>query len=302
MTLKIVLDSGSDMPIDMAEKNNIDILPLTVISNDIEYRDGLDISSKELTDRMKLGDMFTTSQVTYEQFYNKFNEELDKGNEILYISLSAGISGCYNSSVLAKNEILEERPDAKIHTFNGNCASFGIGLIALRASMMIKEGYSTEEVLDMVKFLADNTEHYFTVEDMKYLYRGGRVSAAQKILGGMLNIKPMLTVNKENGKLVPMDKARGLKHVYRKMIENIKDVTVGNEILEEQTIAVFHSDSIENAKVLRDMIQEELNIEDIIMGNIGSTIAAHTGPGCIVVFISKKAIGKDLDKIKQGDH
>ncbi len=297
MAVKLIIDSGADTPIELASKYNIDVLPLTVISNDIEYRDGIDISPKEITDRMKEGDVFTTSQVSFEQFYNKFNEEVKKGNEIIYISLSGGISGCYNSSEMAKKEILQENPDAKIYLYNSKCAAFGIGLIAIRTSKLINEGYDAEYIFEKVKFMADNTEHFFTVDDMKYLYRGGRVTAAQKVLGGVLNIKPMLTVNKEDGKLISIDKARGLNQVYKKIISRIKDITKNNNILKEQTIFICHSDSLKNANILKDMVVEELGIKNIIVVEIGSTIGAHTGPGCIGIFVSREEIGDGLDII-----
>lgn len=297
MAIKLIIDSGSDTPIELASKYNIDILPLTVISNDVEYRDGIDISPKELTDRMREGDVFTTSQVTFEQFHSKFKEEIEKGNEIIYISLSGGISGCYNSSEMAKKEIIQENPNAKIYICNSKCAAFGIGLIAMRASKLVSEGFDAKYIYEKIKFMSDNTEHFFTVDDMKYLYRGGRVTAAQKVLGGVLNIKPMLTVNKDDGKLVSIDKARGLNQVYKKIISRIKDVTKDNNILEEQTISICHSDSLENANILKDMVVEELGLKNIIIGEIGSTIGAHTGPGCIVAFVSKKEIGDGLDII-----
>lgn len=298
MALKIIVDSGSDIPKELVEKYDLNVLPLTVISGDKEYSDGVDITSKELTDRMKEGEVFTTSQVTYEQFYNKFKEEIIKGNEIVYIALSEGISGCYNSGVLAMNDIIKEYPEASVDVINSNCASLAIGLIAIRAAILVENGFEPKYIIEKIKFLADNIEHYFTVDDMKYLHRGGRVTATQKILGGMLNIKPMLTVNKENGKLVPIDKGRGLKQVYRKIISRIKEDTINNEILKTQTMAIVHSDSLENALELKNMIANELGIENIIVGNIGSTISAHTGPGCIAVFINKEEIGDEVDIFK----
>ncbi|WP_099203240.1 DegV family protein [Miniphocaeibacter massiliensis] len=298
MTLKIILDSGSDMPIEIAEKNDISILPLTVISNGVEYIDGLNLKPKELVSRMKNDEVFTTSQVSYEQFHIKFNQELDRGNEIVYLSLSGGISGCYASGMMAANDILEDNPNAPIYVINSKCASFAISLIALRASMMIKRGFKTKEIISKIHELCDNTDHYFTVDDMKYLYRGGRVTATQKILGGMLNIKPLLTVDKENGILIGIDKKRGLKQVYKKIIDLIKKNTQNNKVLGNQTIAVFHSGVEDYAIELKDILSNEIGYTDIILGDIGSTITAHTGPGCIVVFYSKNEIGEGLDTIE----
>lgn len=298
MALKIIVDSGSDIPRELVEKYGLTMLPLTVISGDKEYSDGVDITSKELTDRMKQGEIFTTSQVTYEQFYNKFKEEIINGNEIVYIALSAGISGCFNSGVLAMNDILKEFPEASIEVINSNCASLAIGLVAIRAAILAENGFDSKYIVDKIKFLADNIEHYFTVDDMQYLYRGGRVTATQKILGGMLNIKPMLTVDKSNGKLIPIDKGRGLKQVYRKIISKIKEDTVNNSLLKTQTMAIVHSDFLENALELKNMISNELGVENIMVENIGSTISAHTGPGCIAVFINKKEIGNEIDSFE----
>lgn len=297
MKLKLFLDSASDITIDMA--NNIDavIIPLTVISDNIEYRDGVDIDSKQLTDRMRNGDVFTTSQVTYEQFYTKFKKEILKGNDILYISLSSGISGCFSSAIMAKNSILEEMPEANIYVIDSKCASYGIYLVAKRIARMIQRNFDIEYIINKAKFLCNNVEHYFTVDDMKYLYRGGRVTATQKIIGGMLNIKPLLTIDKINGKLISIDKSRGLKQVFKKIIENIKNDTIGNIALENATIAIVHSDSLENAMELSDMIQKDLKIKNIILGNIGPTIASHTGPGCIAVMVNKNEIGDSLDII-----
>lgn len=297
MTLKLFLDSASDITNDMAKDIDAVIIPLTVISDNIEYRDGIDINSKQLTDRMRKGDIFSTSQVTYEQFYTDFKKEILQGNEILYISLSSGISGCYSSAIMAKNSILEEMPEAKIYVLDSKCASYGIYLVAARIAKMIQRNFEIDYIIDKAKFLCDNVEHYFTVDNMKYLYQGGRVTATQKIIGGMLNIKPLLTVDKINGKLISINKARGLKQVFKKMIDNIKNDTIKNNALESATITIAHSDSLENAMELSKMVQKYLNIKSIVLGDIGPTIASHTGPGCIAIMVNKNEIGDNLDII-----
>ncbi len=158
-------------------------------------------------------------------------------------------------------------------------ASMGCGLIAYEAAELAKQGADVQDILDHANHYVNNIEHIFTVDDLEYLYRGGRVSRTQAFVGSLLKIKPLLHV--EEGKLVPLEKIRGSKKVLRRMVDLMKDR--GQEF-DQQTVAITHGDDDENAQKLKELIEDELNPKKVIVHQIGAAIGAHAGPGTIALF------------------
>lgn len=285
MNVQFVVDSASDLPKSYYNDFSLEKIPLIVILEEKEYLDGETIEPKTVYDAMREGKSAKTAQGTPESFYQVFKKHAEKNVPIIYLGFSSELSGTYQSSLIAKQQVLEEFPDAEIHTIDTKAASMGYGMIVYNVVKYAQENEaSVQDLLDLSQFYINHQEHIFTVDDLEYLQRGGRVSKTQAFVGGLLNIKPLLHV--EEGKLVPLEKIRGSNKVLKRMVEVMKER--GNN-LDEQTIAITHSDSIETAEKLKELIiSEGINPKEIIISDIGAVIGAHVGPGTIALFFLNK--------------
>jgi len=279
MGIKIITDSASDIPLELVKKMGIDVLPLSVFLGNIEYKDGETIKPKELYDNMRAGKVYKTSQVSPQAFKDRFREYAEKNEACIYLAFSSELSGTYQSSLIAKKEILEEYPNFDITIIDTKCASGGLGLVVLKAAQMAAEGASKEDIVKMSEFNSKHMEHIFTVDDLEYLYRGGRVSGTAAFIGSMLNIKPVLHV--EEGRLVPLEKVRGRSKVLKRMIEIMEARGVN---LEDQTIGITHGDDIDIAMKAKEMIEERFGSKDFVIGDVGCAVGAHSGPGTLAIF------------------
>ncbi len=279
MNVQIITDSASDLPKEVLEQYKIKMVPLTVHLDGQDYFDGETIESKIVYDAMKNGASPKTSQVTPETFLNVFQTYAENDQAIIYVGFSSELSGTYQSAHIAKQQLLEERPDVKIATIDTKCASLGQGLVALRAGQLAMDGAAFEDILTIVTYHAEHMEHIFTVDDLEYLQRGGRVSKAQAFFGGLLNIKPLLHV--EDGKLIPLEKIRGAKKVLKRMFDVMEE---RSQDLNNQVLAISHGDALSTAENLAALIKEKYSPKDIIISPIGSAIGAHAGPGTIALF------------------
>lgn len=279
MTVKIIADSGCDLPQEIIEKLEIDILPLSVIINDKEYADGIEIEPVKLYELMKKGEAPKTAQVSPGTFKERFTKYAKEKREVLYIGFSSELSGTFNSSYLMKEEVKEEYPDFKIEAYDTLAASLGCGLIVYKAGVLAKDGASMEEILEEVDFYSKHMEHIFTVDDLEYLHRGGRVSKTQAFVGGLLSIKPILDI--KEGKLIPIEKVRGANKVIKRMIDIMNKRGVN---LENQTVAISHGDDLVRAMQLKEMMEEKFGIKNFIINMVGCSIGAHSGPGTLAIF------------------
>ncbi|MBZ2174232.1 DegV family protein [Schnuerera sp. xch1] len=286
MSVKILTDSACDLPKDLIEEYDIDVIPLVVIDDDKEYLDNVSIKPKVLYDNMRGGQVYKTAQVPLKVFENKFEDIANKGESVIYISFSSGLSATYQASIIAKNSIKEKYPNFDIDIVDSKSASLGFGLLVYKAARMAKEGKNKDEILSMLEFYIRNIEHIFTVDDIEYLFRGGRVSRTQAFVGGLLNIKPILDVSVE-GKLQPLEKLRGKSKVLKRMLE-IMDDRAKEADLNAQTIGISHGDNLDNALRLKKMIEEKYGCIDFIINEIGCAIGAHSGPGTIALFFLDK--------------
>ncbi|HDR4306194.1 TPA: DegV family protein [Bacillus anthracis] len=273
-------DSAADLPVELLQAYDIDLIPLRVYDEaETEYLDGVTLESVTLLQKMREGAVYRTSLPSLETFQEKFVSYAKEGNPCIYLAFSSELSGTYQSSVLIKEEVKETYANLDLEIIDTKCASLGQGLVVLEAAKMAKDGASKEDILKRVDFLMNHMEHIFTVADLQYLVRGGRLSKVAGFIGGLLNIKPILNV--EEGKLVPLEKVRGKKKVLSRIVDIMEER--GKE-LKGQTIGMTHGDDLETAEALKALITERFGCEVFIVNTIGAAIGAHTGPGVITLF------------------
>ncbi|MED2864684.1 MULTISPECIES: DegV family protein [Bacillus cereus group] len=280
MGVKIITDSAADLPVELLQAYDIDLIPLRVYDEaETEYLDGVTLESVTLLQKMREGAVYRTSLPSLETFQEKFVSYAKEGNPCIYLAFSSELSGTYQSSVVIKEEVKETYADLDLEIIDTKCASLGQGLVVLEAAKMAKNGASKEDILKRVAFLMNHMEHIFTVADLQYLVRGGRLSKVAGFIGGLLNIKPILNV--EEGKLVPLEKVRGKKKVLGRIVDIMEE---RGKDLKGQTIAMTHGDDLETAEALKSLITERFGCEVFIVNTIGAAIGAHTGPGVITLF------------------
>lgn len=279
MSVKILADSASDLPLSFFEENGVTLFPLKVHLGEAEYEDLLTISPSTVYDGIRSGQMPKTSQVSPSRFEEVFKEMAQNNEDGIYIAFSSELSGTYQTGVMIRDQVKEEYPNFNLTIIDSKCASLGCGLIVMEAAKLAADGASMETILKDVQFRCEHMEHLFTVDDLNHLAKGGRLSKASAFMGGLLNIKPLL--NMEDGKLVPIEKHRGQKKLLRRIIEVMKER--GND-LDKQTIGISHADSLNIALEMKEQIETELNPQNVIISDIGATIGSHTGPGTISFF------------------
>ncbi|MDY4251596.1 MULTISPECIES: DegV family protein [unclassified Clostridium] len=275
-------DSCCDLPISFVNENNIQVMPIIVNINGEDIPDdlGKSISHKDFYSLIRNGKLPKTSQVNVDTFERNFKKYVREGYSIIYIGFSSALSGCVNSARLAKEIIDEEIKDADITIVDTKSASMGLGLLVYYAANMLKEGKSKE---DIVNWLEDNklkVNHWFTVDDLNHLKRGGRVSSTVAIVGTMLSIKPIMHVDNE-GRLIPISKVKGRKKSIKELYDKLKEKIVDSE---NQTIFISHGDCIQEAESLKELILSEVKVKEIIINNIGPAVGSHSGPGTLALF------------------
>ncbi|MCM3711177.1 DegV family protein [Sporosarcina luteola] len=281
--MRIFADSGSDLPKSFFDDNDVTLIPLRVLIDDKEGDDVLEIDSKEVFDAIRNGKHPKTSQASPEKFLSTWKELAESGEDGLYIAFSSELSGTYNTGVMMKDQVKEGNPNMNLVLIDSRCASLGCGLLVKEAVRLRDAGDDVRTIERKIRDMAAHMEHLFTVEDLDYLAKGGRVSKASAFIGGLLNIKPLLHV--EGGRLVPIEKHRGRKKVLRRMLELIEER--GAE-LSKQTIAISHGDDESTALEMKALIEEKFQPKDVEIHMIGSAIGSHAGPGTIAIFFLNK--------------
>ena len=285
MAIKILTDTGCDLPIEIIHKYNIDILPIVVIKGEIEYLDQVTITPLEVYNGMREGVVYKTAQIAPLSFQKKFEEYGKNKDSVIYLSLSSDLSGTYQTSIFVKETVKEQYPDLDIIIVDSKAASLGFGLIVLEAAKLAKDGATKEDILKRIDHYKDNLQLIFTVDDLEYLFRGGRVSKTAAFVGGLLNIKPILEVL--DGKLIPIEKVRGRIKVFKRMVEIMSERDKDFDF-KNHTIGISHSDDIEAADKLKNMIEETYGAQTFLISTIGAAVGAHVGPGTIALFFLAK--------------
>lgn len=283
--MRIFADSACDLPKSFFEENNVTLIPLVVVIDDKEYEDIVEIDSREVYKTIRSGGHPTTSQASPEKFSEHWNELVATGEEGIYIAFSSELSGTHDTAVMIRDQVKEKNPNFNIVIIDSKCASLGSGLLVKEAVKLRDAGENLASIEQKIRLMAKQMEHLFTVEDLDYMARGGRVSKASAFIGGLLNIKPLLHV--EDGKLVPIEKHRGRKKVLRRIVELMAE---RGHNLAEQTIAISHGDDESIALELQTAVQQRFNPKSIEIHLIGSVVGAHAGPGTVSVFFLNNKI------------
>lgn len=275
--VKLITDSASDLPEEFCEKYNIQIVPLTVVFGEKEYKDKVSLSPEEFWDKLiTSSELPSTNQVNPHEFEEAFRPHLDAGSTILYIGLSHRLSGTLQSAAIAKETLRSQR----IHIFDSHSASLGQGLLVIKAAEMIEQGLSLPEILTELESHRENSFALFTLDSLTHLVRGGRLSRTQAFLGSVLNIKPVLTITKE-GTIEVKEKVRSTKKALQTIAARAKKQR--NDFSHTQ-VAVVHTYGAESVNELLDLVRTELEPKEIIQGLIGPTIGTHAGPGGVALF------------------
>lgn len=279
----IITDSTTDLSPELVRQLELEIIPLQFVMEDhtyLNYPDGRELSEKKFYELLRNQKVATTVQVNASRFLECFEPFLKQGKDILYIAFSSGLSGTYGSAVMAQEELKVKYPDNQVYVSDSLSASMGEGLLAYYAVMEKRKGKSVKEVYKWVEKNKLHLCHWFTVDDLNHLKRGGRVSSATALLGTMLGIKPVLHVDDE-GHLINVSKVRGRRQSLQAMVDKMKQTCVNPE---EQVIFISHGDCIEDAETLAEMVRSTLKVKDIVIHYIGPVIGAHSGPGTVAVF------------------
>ena len=279
MAIKIVTDSSCDLGINFIEENNIELIPLLLNLDGETLKDdlGKSLGYREFYEKLRAGSMPSTSQINIYTFEEKFKELLDKGYEILYIGLSSALSGTFNSANMARNNILEENPNAKIAVVDSISVSMGLGMLIKKAYEMINEGKMLEEIVQWIEENKNKVIHAILVDDLKHLKRGGRLSASSAAVGTILNIKPLLKLN-NSGAVEATEKVKGKKKALKRLASIVKEKAIN---IENEILYIMHGDALEEAQYLKEIILQELNFKDVKVEYIGTVIGTHGGPGTI---------------------
>lgn len=278
--LKIVCDSLSDIPKELIDKYDIEVVPLTVILDEKEYKDGIDISNDEFYKILRNTDVYPkSSQATYIQFKEVFEKYVKEGKKVLYIAGSSIATGTYQSAIMAKNDT-----EGHIYTYDSKTFSYVIGVLVVKATELAQQGRDIDEIIMEIDKLKEQTYVLFSVDTLEYLQKGGRISSTKAEIGNILNIKPILAI--KDGLVSQVCQVRGKKNVITKMIELIKE-NCGDEFSNE-TIYIGYSDDFKERELLTEVVKSELNPKDILYFQIGTCVGVHAGPGSTGIICIKK--------------
>lgn len=282
----IVTDTASDLPADYYAEHDIECVKLGFNMDGTLYEgeDGLALDVKEFYERLRNGAMPSTFQVSPEQAKKHIAPHVQAGKDVLVVAFSSGLSGTCNSYVLAARELSEEFPDRKIVVVDSLCASLGQGLFVDYIVKKADAGASIEETRDYAEGLKQHICHYFTVDNLFHLKRGGRVSATTAVIGTMLKIKPVLHVDQE-GHLIPVGKAMGRKKSISALVEHMKELQIMDV---NDPIYISHGDCEEDVEYLISLLRESFGNRKIVVNYIGSVIGTHSGAGTLAVFFRGK--------------
>ena len=277
----ILTDSCCDLTAQMADELGIVSIPLTLLMNDKEYHnylDGREITPKDFYAHIRSGNMPTTSAINVGTFEEVLRSILADGKDILYLAFSSALSTTHQSACIAAEGLRTEFPDAKIHVVDTLAASMGQGLLVYLCAQQQKSGKTVDEVRDYAEKTKLNICHWFTVDDLNHLKRGGRVNSATALLGTMLAIKPVLHVD-NGGHLTSVSKARGRKASLLALADEM-----GKTVTDAETIFISHGDCEEDVNLLADELRSRFGVKNVVINYVGPVIGAHTGAGVVALF------------------
>ena len=279
----LMTDSCCDLTDSMARELELEVLPLTMHMDGQDYPNdlaGTAISNEEFYKRIRAGKLATTSATNVGQFQDAMRKVLEGGKDIVCVCFSSALSTTYQSAVIAANDMRAEFPEAEIFVVDSLSASLGEGLLLYLAVQQKRAGLSAAELAAWVEENRRSICHWFTVDDLNFLKRGGRVSATTAFVGTMLSIKPIMHTSDE-GKLVPVGKARGRKAALKALLDSIERLAIRPE---EQTMFICHADCEEEARAVARQIKDRFGTKTVHINYIGPVIGSHTGPNTMGIF------------------
>ena len=279
----LMTDSCCDLTDSMARELELEVLPLTMHMDGQDYPNdlaGTAISNEEFYKRIRAGKLATTSAANVGQFQDAMRKVLERGKDIVCVCFSSALSTTYQSAVIAANDMRAEFPEAEIFVVDSLSASLGEGLLLYLAVQQKRAGLSAAELAAWVEENRRSICHWFTVDDLNFPKRGGRVSATTAFVGTMLSIKPIMHTSDE-GKLVPVGKARGRKAALKALLDSIERLAIRPE---EQTMFICHADCEEEARAVARQIKDRFGTKTIHINYIGPVIGSHTGPNTMGIF------------------
>lgn len=284
MAFEIVTDSSSNLIEEMIDEYSLHILPLRFIIDGENYTSYLKGEKTDLSQfyrMMREGKVVTTSLPSLEYSESVFRSILDAGNDVLYLGFSSGLSGTFEATDILIRQLAKEYPDRKLIAVDTLAASGGEGMLVWYAAKMAKEGASLEETAQWVEDHKLNLAHWFTVDDLMFLFRGGRVSKTSAWAGTLLNIKPVMHVDDE-GHLIPLEKVRGCRKSLKALVDHMEQSAIAP--VADQTIFITHGDCLEDAQYVADMVKERFGVKDVVINWVDPVIGAHSGPGTMALF------------------
>lgn len=284
MSYIIFSDSGSDLSNSRAQELNVKIIPLLYTIKNETYDSITDELMKFTYDSLRQKEKVSTSCANIYTIQNALEEELKKGNDVLYIAFSSGLSATYANGVEACKNLKELYPNRKIFVLDSLCASGGLTLLLINACLLRDQGKSIDEVVSFIEENKLRLTHLFTVDEMYYLYSGGRITKSTYLIARFAQIKPIMHVT-DDGKLTATDKVisrrKSLNTIISKIVESIENP-------EEQIIFISHGDCLEDAEYIKRKLLEKITVRDVIIDYIAPVIGVHSGPGTMAVFYFSK--------------
>lgn len=279
----LLIDSCCDIPLSFIEENNdiVDFISMPINIEGNEYYDdfGKTLTHDKFYKYLENGIVPSTAQINSYMFYENFKKHCNQGKSIIYLALSSGLSGTYNNAINAKEMLIKENNQVDITIIDSKSASIGQGILALHAVEMIRNGYSKNEIVQWIESNKLKSNHWFAVNDLTHLKKGGRISAASATIGTLLNVKPILIVNWD-GKLKLYTNARGRKKSLKFLIDKFKEHTKNQKNV---TVIIGHGHCLKDAQIIKEKISKESNVKKIIITELNATIASHVGAGMIAV-------------------
>ena len=284
MDFEIFTDSSCNLPEPIIDEYGLHIFPLTFMVDGEQFQSYLQGEHTDLAQfygMMRAGKVITTSLPNLKESRETIEAVLKEGLDVLYIGFSSGLSGTFHAIDLILQELQADYPDRTILAVDTLAASGGEGLLVYYAAKMRDEGATIQEVYDWLEANKLHLAHWFTVDDLMFLFRGGRVSRTSAWAGTLLNIKPVMHVDDE-GHLIPLEKVRGRKKSLKALVEHMEQTA--NAPVADQTVFITHGDCLEDAEYVADLVREKFGVKDIMINYVDPVIGAHSGPGTMALF------------------
>ena len=281
---QIITDSCCDLPPQMREEMNVKMCSLTLLFQGQEQADSVGEDIQRMYQALRAGEVASTAAVNPDGWAGVMELALEQGQDVLVLAFSSGLSTTYQSAVIAADELAEKYPQRSIRVVDTRCASLGQGLLVWYACKKRDEGFSLEELATWAEEAKTHLCHWFTVDDLMYLKRGGRVSAATALVGTVLGIKPVLHMDDE-GHLINRSKVRGRKAAIAALAEQLGQLGLPGE---NKTVFICHGDCLEDARQLEKLVREKHGVEEVFIGYTGAVIGSHSGPGTLALFFMGK--------------